>query len=414
MRNKIPYIIGASSIALILLIVIQVKWMDQSRTLIEDQFDQKVNMALCRAVEDFAECDDVLNVVPMCSPVVNEDSKCCSDKVNSFVTAKNIEIQVEKALSYYDITMPFELSVNEASPPSLDESCKDHKDRVYSCSLDPLLNNDELELNINFPGKQAYVLKQMGLMLGLSILIMLFITGVFIYANFYLLQQKRLSERNKEFFNHMAHEFKTPLTNIGLASKMLTRKNDDPLLGIIISENNQLSTQVDKVLSMASIEAGHFEIKKEALPLRELIDKVLRGMQMQVIDKGGEILVKGIDQNIRIKADPFHLSNVFKNILENAIKYNDNEPRILITGHIKGDNILLSIEDNGIGIEKMNQNLIFEKYYRVQNAESYQNKGFGLGLSYVKKIINLHDGDINISSEWKKGTRFDLLLPKGI
>ncbi|WP_235296503.1 sensor histidine kinase [Portibacter marinus] len=411
MWNRIPIIISASSIALILLIVIQVKWMDQSRRLIEEQFDQKVNMALCMAVEEFSDCENNTALASNCKPSTINSAICFSDSVSNFVQAQNIHHEVERALLYYDITMPFELSVDESSPLLPFENCERYQDRIYSCSLNPLLDNDELQLNINFPGKQAYVLKQMELMLGLSILIMLFITSVFIYANYYLYRQKILSERNKEFFNHMAHEFKTPLTNIGLASNMLLKRNQDPLLKIIASENDQLSEQVNKVLSMASVEAGHFEIKKEEVKVKDLIEKVVRSMEIQILDKHGVISVKGIKENLKILADPFHLSNALKNILENAIKYNENVPQIEIKGVVRGDQIQLSIQDNGIGIDQKNQNLVFEKFYRIQTSESYQNKGFGLGLSYVKKIINLHDGDINIFSEWKKGTRFDLILP---
>lgn len=413
-HNKIPYIIGASSTALILLILIQVKWMHQSRELIENQFDQKVNMALCRAVDEFANCNEGEELVQACAMEPTSSSNCCSDRVSSFISSENILDQVKGALTFYDIDMAFELSVNEPALPEENECCESYKDRVYSCSLDPLIDNDDLELNINFPGKQAYVLKRMGFMLGLSILIMLFITGIFIYANFYLLQQKRLSERNKEFFNHMAHEFKTPLTNIGLASKMLSNRNKDPLLNIIIQENQQLNEQVNKVLSMASIEAGQFDLHKESTNLKDILDGVIMSMKMQILDKDADIKVEGINERMQIQADSFHLANALRNILENALKYNENKPRVYIKGRTEGDNILISIEDNGVGISEENQKLVFEKFYRIQNADSYQNKGFGLGLSYVKKIISLHDGDVRIISEWKKGTRFDLLLPRAI
>jgi signal transduction histidine kinase len=212
----------------------------------------------------------------------------------------------------------------------------------------------------------------------------------------------------------MAHEFKTPLTNIGLASNMLLKRQEDPLISIIHSENKQLTSQVNNVLSMASLESGQFEIKKENVNIHLLINEVVESMHMQIFAKNGIVEIHGIDDSMFISADRFHLANALKNILENAIKYNNNDPVIDIIGKVQDENIIISIQDNGVGIAPENQQLVFEKFFRLQKTQNSSNRGFGLGLSYVKKIINLHNGHITIFSEWKKGTRFDIQFPKAI
>ena len=248
-------------------------------------------------------------------------------------------------------------------------------------------------------------------MLASSIIILLVIIIIFAYASYYLIQQKRLSERNKDFFNHMAHEFKTPLTNIGLAAKMLNKKSKNQLLDIIKNENAHLKGQVERVLSMASLESGNYDIRKECIDLNQLFTEIIEKMHIQLQDKGASIHIRG-DKNIEVIADRFHLSNAIRNLIDNALKYNDRTPKIDVSLLSIGEKVRIQIQDNGIGIGTREKELVFEKFYRIKKGDLYANKGFGLGLSYVKKIMELHKGAINIFSDLTEGTRFDLTLPK--
>jgi two-component system phosphate regulon sensor histidine kinase PhoR len=210
----------------------------------------------------------------------------------------------------------------------------------------------------------------------------------------------------------MAHEFKTPLTNIGLASSLLKKKYEDNLLQIISSENLQLSEQVDRVLSMAAIESGQYKIKKEKVSLHNLILEIGNQLKFQLEDKNAILNIEDNSQNATITADKFHLSNAIRNIIENAIKYSDKAPKINISIVKDEKNVKIQIQDNGIGISNANQKLLFEKFYRIKDDNNYTTKGFGLGLSYVKKIMDLHKGNINVISDLKKGSRFDLIIPQ--
>lgn len=409
MNNKIPYIITASTIVMLLLVLIQVKWMQQSRKLIEDQFDQKVSMALCKAVDEVSLTESSQEIKIACQVSSSFDPFCCSTQLTTYLADDNVRDVVEDALNYYNIDMPFVLEVSNVQK---NICMTEDESPVYSCSLAPLIKSDNHKLNINFPGKREYVLKEMGLMLASSIIILLLIFGVFIYANYYLIKQKRLGERNKDFFNHMAHEFKTPLTNIGLAAKMLSKKSEDKLVDIINNENRQLTEQVSRVLTMASLDTADFEINKQRINLGNFVNDVLKNMEIQLQDKNVTVHVEELDEHTYILADKHHLCNAFRNILDNAIKYNDRIPEINIQFREINNKIHILIQDNGLGIHKKDQELVFKKFFRIKNGDTYNNKGFGLGLSYVKRIIELHKGEVSIFSELNRGTRFDLSLPK--
>lgn len=409
MNTKIPYFIIASTIGLFLLIVMQVKWMQKSVELVEEQFDQKVSMALCRAVDELSETEEKTNLKVSCSVPGAVGQQCCASNLSLFMTNSNVKQVVDEALAFYNINIPFEMAVSEYNdllfPPQKTEPS-------YSCSLTPLIENESHQLDVSFPGKRAYVFDKMWLMFISSIIILLFIIGIFIYANYSLIKQVKISERNKEFFNHMAHEFKTPLTNIGLASSLLSKKSDDHLIKIISNENNQLSEQVDRVLSMASIESGQYEIKKEKIWLGQLLTQIKEQMQFQLQDKNATLTIRDESSNASILADKFHLSNAIRNIIDNALKYSDKEPIIDISIITDDENVSIQIQDNGIGISNANQKLLFEKFFRCKENMNFTSKGFGLGLSYVKKIMDLHKGTISVFSDLHKGSRFDLTIPQ--
>jgi two-component system phosphate regulon sensor histidine kinase PhoR len=210
----------------------------------------------------------------------------------------------------------------------------------------------------------------------------------------------------------MAHEFKTPLTNIRLATNMLKKKHNDQLLDIIAAENNELTENVNHVLSMASLENGQYQLEKENVNILGLIQEIVDQFSIRMEETKGQLNIHNKSLVETIYADRFHLSNVIKNILDNAIKYNENNPVINIILENEGNNLKISIHDNGIGIRKTEQKLIFEKFFRIKEGDTYDEKGFGIGLSYVKRIIELHKGNITVNSEWKKGSSFSLMLPK--
>ena len=385
--------------------------MQKSIELVEEQFDQKVSMALCMAVDEISESEEKTNLKVSCSQPGMMGQQCCSNNLSLFMNNSNIKQVVDEALGFYNIHMPFKMTVTEYNDLLFPFQ---NKEPSYSCSLNPLIDNETHKLDISFPGKRAYIFDQMWLMFISSIILLLFITGFFIYANYSLIKQVRISEQNKEFFNHMAHEFKTPLTNIGLASSLLKKKSNDNLVDIISNENKQLSEQVDRVLSMASIESGQFEMKKEKVSLGSLLHQIKDQMRFQLQDKNASLSIDDNSDNAHIFVDKFHLSNAIRNIIDNSLKYSEKAPKVAIAVSKSNEFIKIEIQDNGIGISNANQKLLFEKFFRINENVNFSTKGFGIGLSYVKKIMDLHKGTISVKSDLNNGSRFDLLIPQSI
>ncbi|MDF1694831.1 MAG: HAMP domain-containing sensor histidine kinase [Saprospiraceae bacterium] len=411
MNTKIPYFIIASTAALVFLIVMQVKWIQKSVDLVEEQFDQKVSMALCMAVDKISETEEKTNLKVSCSLPGTTGKQCCSNDLTLFISNDDVQEVVDEALTFYNINMPFEMEVSEYN--DLLKTAQ-NKEPSYSCSLNPLIDNETHKLGISFPGKRAYVFNKMWLMFLSSIILLLFITGIFVYANYALIKQKRISERNKEFFNHMAHEFKTPLTNIRLATSLLSKKSEDNLVDIISNENKQLSDQVDRVLTMATMESGQYTIKKEPVNLVQLLKEIKTQMQFQLDEKDATLTIHDFSEDAIVLADKFHLSNAIRNIIDNALKYSKKQPKISISLRKEMESLKIQIQDNGIGISNSNQKLLFEKFFRIRDNIDVSTKGFGLGLSYVKKIMELHKGSIAVFSDLQRGSRFDLVIPQSV
>ena len=381
--------------------------MQHSRNLIDEQFNHKVSLALCKAVSDLSETSSCTSSASCIAPGASEDLEC-GKQLTDLMNTGGFDDALDQALSFYGIELPYSTSiVNEQ------EVCAEDQEQ-YSCSLCPLGTQTHL-LKVEFQGKAAYILGQMGLMLGASIFILLFIFTVFVLANYHLLKQQRISTLNVDFFNSMAHEFRTPLTNIKLAMQLLSKTalNQQPnkYIDIVNRESLQLMKQVECVLSLAKLEGGEYQLEFEDISLEQLLRQVIQDMDLQIREKKAAITLDVQEAIPFIRGDRFHLSSAFKNIIDNALKYTLEQPQIYIRVEESSTGIQLLFQDNGIGISKVNQAIIFNKFQRISNNQIHHHKGFGLGLSYVKKIIELHQGSILLSSELDQGSRFNLHLP---
>jgi two-component system, OmpR family, phosphate regulon sensor histidine kinase PhoR len=251
-----------------------------------------------------------------------------------------------------------------------------------------------------------------------SLLLTLFILAIFIITVVVIIKQKRLSEIRNDFVNNMTHELKTPIATISLASQMLNdksipieSKNLNSLAGVISDETKRLSIQVEKVLQMAVFDKGKISLKIRRLEIHELINNVVKNFILQVRNRNGQI-TKNLDaEYTMVNVDEVHFSNILLNLLDNAIKYSKGQPQITVSTFNKKSGIIIEVQDNGIGISKANQKRIFEKFYRVSTGNIHNVKGFGLGLSYVKKIVEEHGGKISLHSEVNVGTTFEIWIP---
>ncbi|MCK5169624.1 MAG: HAMP domain-containing histidine kinase, partial [Bacteroidales bacterium] len=221
-----------------------------------------------------------------------------------------------------------------------------------------------------------------------------------------------------DFVNNMTHELKTPISTISLASQMLKddsipieSKNLGYISNIIDDESKRLSYQVEKVLKTALFEQGQIKLKRREINIHKLIENVIKNFNIQVKSRNGKLIKTLNASNPVLLIDEVHFTNIIFNLLDNAVKYSREEPNITISTDQNKKGIYVSVADQGIGIKKQDQKRVFDQFYRVSTGNVHDVKGFGLGLSYVKKIVEAHNGEIKLKSEYKKGTTFEIFIP---
>jgi len=292
-------------------------------------------------------------------------------------------------------------------------------EKGYAFTLFPDdLSEDPDYLMIYFPNERGFLLGQMSGLMTISISLILVIIFSFTYTILTIYRQKRLSEMKNDFINNMTHEFKTPISTISLACQALqdhdvikSESLYDTYIGVIGEENQRLGAMAEKILQSAVLEKKQIELNREWFDIHEVISDVVNKIGIQVQIKDGSIITDLQADPSEIHADRVHFTNLVNNLLDNANKYTPQKPIIRVSTQNVRTGVMISIEDNGIGISKKNQKKIFEKLYRVPMGNLHDFKGFGLGLSYVKVIVEYHKGSIRLESELKKGTKFYVYLP---
>ena len=282
------------------------------------------------------------------------------------------------------------------------------------------LKNDGHYFTVFFPNVQNK-LPQNTVFLSPWVYISTIVFLVLIFFGFSLatiIKQKRLSEVITDFINNMTHELKTPIATISLSSEMIMRlETDDDLekakkyAGIIFKENKRLETQVERVLNISTLDTENTTLNKKSLDFHELLVEVKDTFDFNQLANGGKILIENNASVFTIQADPIHITNVVYNLLDNAVKYCTTKPFISITTKNERNYLVIEIKDNGIGIRKDDLKMIFDKFYRVSTGNIHDIKGFGLGLFYVKLIINEHNGSIDVKSKLGEGSTFTIKLP---
>lgn len=273
-------------------------------------------------------------------------------------------------------------------------------------------------LSIFFPNQNKYLLRTMWLLLTISAMFILVIIFSFSFTVSTIIRQKKVSEIKNDFINNMTHELKTPISTISLACQALGDPDIkskegivDNYINVIADENKRLAMVVENVLRTAVMDKGELKLKIIDLDVHAVLDQVLQNMKIQLERKGGQFITDLKATETMVQADKVHLTNVIFNLVDNALKYTDKIPVIKIGTRNQENGIVVFIEDNGIGISKENQKKVFDKLYRVPTGNIHNVKGFGLGLSYVKAIVDKHNGWIKLKSELNKGSRFEILIP---
>jgi two-component system, OmpR family, phosphate regulon sensor histidine kinase PhoR len=292
-------------------------------------------------------------------------------------------------------------------------------EKAYSVRLFP---NDtqpqSQQLYVHFPEKQNFILTRMWSVFGTSLLMVLMIGGIFYTSMNTIMTQKKISVIKNDFINNMTHEFKTPISTISLAVQVLKDKNvakdeekNSRYLTIIQDENRRLGTQVEKVLQMALLDKGNMKLNFETIHIHEIIEQVLQNLSVQIEQKEGIVRLELAADNPEVNGDEVHLTNIIYNLLDNANKYSNEKPQITICTENIGKELKISVIDKGIGMSKEQVSKIFDKFYRVPTGNRHDVKGFGLGLSYVKKMVEWHNGRVEVTSKQGEGTHFSVFLP---
>jgi two-component system phosphate regulon sensor histidine kinase PhoR len=280
----------------------------------------------------------------------------------------------------------------------------------------PVLANTYDHILLYFPHRHEYILEQMDFWIISSIVLGIALIGL-AASLFYFYRQKFLAEIQKDFVNNFTHEFKTPLAVMKIASDVLshesiTRQPDrlERYVAIIQNQTEHLQAQVERLLRTASIETKDLPIRKEEIDAHLLIEEALNKVQPLIEQKKAKVEVRMDEGNGRLQADRAHLELAVVNLLENALKYSTDPHIVVQTGHDE-DDFYISVKDNGVGIEKQYLKNIFKKFYRVPTGDIHNVKGFGLGLNFVKRIIDAHKGKIKVNSLPGIGTEFRLFIP---
>jgi two-component system phosphate regulon sensor histidine kinase PhoR len=274
-------------------------------------------------------------------------------------------------------------------------------------------------LKLFFPGQQAFIWQTMGLSFLASFLLLIVMMGCFYVALNIILKQKKLAEVKNDFINNMTHEFKTPISTISLATQLIQEEpaiasNDSILkyLGIIKEENTRLGSQVERVLQTAQMEKEEIVLKKKLLDCKALVQHVVDANGPIIQAKQGQIVVDFSTEEVFAELDEVHISNVLFNLIDNAIKYTEGSPTIRIVVENGENEVHMQVNDQGIGMAKEVLQSIFDPFYRVPTGNIHNVKGFGLGLSYVKKIVEAHGGKVTVKSKLGEGSTFEITLPK--
>lgn len=340
------------------------------------------------------------------------------------IQQNSIKSLIKNELSNNGITIPFEFGVTESQDSNnVSVKSKGFVSKMVSSKYKiPLFQKDIVQrsdlLIIEFPKKNKYIMSSLSVSMFVQILFTMIIIMVFAGTIFFIIKQKRISDMKNDFISNMTHEFKTPIATINLAIDSINNpkvlENAEMIQNftrVIKEENNRMNAQVENILQISMLEKQELTLNTTLLNAHELIDSAVNKLRLQIECRNGSIKTKFNAEHAGIVADKDHLANAMINIIDNANKYSQENPEIIITTKNDYNTLIISVADKGIGMTEEVQQKIFDKFYRASTGNIHNIKGFGLGLSYVKAIIEAHKGAISVKSEPGKGSTFEITLP---
>lgn len=419
-KRTTSIIVLITSLALFGIVVSQYLWVKYAVDLRKEIFDNRVQITLREVANELEESEiNEYDHIGCVKSQNKQDQACCNHpiethKLDSIMNNIFCTLKPNKDYVYGIINTKNNKLIYSSDTKFENELLNTYHYLPLSCPKNP----NGFLLALYFPTQDKYILNRMSLLLVISTLFLLVVIISFYSTIITFVKQKKLSEMKSDFINNMTHEFKTPISTISLASEMLSnssvqgsREKIKQYASIIYDENSRLKNQVEHVLQMAAIDKKQIQIKQEEVNIHEVLDLVIDSFKLIMKEKNVSLTTNMESTKPFIMADRVHLFNIFSNLLDNAIKYTEFDPEIVITTKDVQKGIQITFKDNGIGISPEFLKDIFRKMYRVPTGDIHNVKGFGLGLYYVKNMVELHKGTIKVTSEPEKGSTFEVFIP---
>lgn len=398
----------------------------QQQTAEAKQFSDRVTIALSNVANQILSIQDdpaeIFQAVKQVRP--NFYTVAINDTVHPYL----LESLLKREFDRRNIREDFEYGIYDCFTDSIvygnfvsfgDDSAANSKHHVKAPKIN--WNKDNHYFSVFFPNRvikkpdiKEPALASWTFATGITLIVFIF-SAISLYI---MLRQKRLSEVKSDFINNMTHELKTPISTISLSSEVLLRPEivNEPerlqqYVHIIQHENQRLRNQVDRVLQLAALDKRKMELKEETIDIHQLLKRIIESFSLNIKERGGSLTSDLRATKAEVTGDRVHLTNIFFNLLDNANKYSPETPTIHVSTQNKPNCLLVTIADNGVGMDKEAQRHIFDKFYRVPTGNLHDVKGFGLGLFYVKMMVEEHHGTIIVKSTPGKGSTFEVKLP---
>ncbi|NJC27671.1 sensor histidine kinase [Neolewinella antarctica] len=421
-KSVLRRVIVLGVVAILGIVGMQSYWVVTTWGLNDTEFSQKAKLALYGVARQIAAANNA--DLPSQDIIRQQSSNYFIVNIESEIDALQLEALMQEELVRLHLDVPFEYAIFDCTSDQM----------AYGAYCQAPSGNENMDLDltgsylppdkellyyfgVKFPTRTGYIWEKMQLVFFLSIILALTV-AFFIYSVIVILRQRRLASMQKDFIDNMTHEFKTPLSTIRIAAGVFLRDEriqKDARLSryaqLIHQQYERLNGQVEKVLNIAQIEKGSFEVKKERVDLQTLLPDLLNSTRARTDELSGELTTNFPREPLPLLADPVHLSNILHNLLDNAVKYSGETPRITVSGIHEGNNLRMSISDEGPGIAAEHRDRLFEKFYRVPTGDVHDVKGFGLGLFYVAQICKVHGWPIQVDSEVGTGTTITITFP---
>lgn len=419
-RNSIKILVLLGAIASLGIISIQIYWVRKAFNLEDKQFQQSVFIALKNVAESLSKHQSVPKILT--NPVNQVSSNYYVVNVNSGINANMLEYYLKAEFSAMNINTDFEYGIYDCDKNEMVYGnyvkLLESGSHLAPSTVLPTYNQYTYYFGVNFPNRAKYLVQNMDIWIITSLFLLLVI-AFFVYALFVVLEQKQYSDIQKDFINNLTHEFKTPISTISISASALTRTDVSGhphkflnYVGIIQKEVVRINKHVENILNINKVQKSDFNLHKESIEVHQLLDEIVKNLEVNIQQYAGSISCRLHATNSVIMADKLHFTNLVYNLIDNALKYSPQNPKIDISTQSGDGQLILCIKDQGMGIAKEFHKKIFLNFFRVPTGNLHNVKGFGIGLSYVKSIVDTHKWKIKLDSEVGKGSTFCITIPQ--